>query len=127
MKNMGKALTPQRYPKKEAIGNPQFFCGRKKELDNFLTWAMEIPEEKSKSCALMATKKMGKTAILDRLYNLLFLQQGPVIPFFFAVREQSIWLKGFAQQFYCSFLTSTECNPKDTQQIIKTTTGTLFY
>ena len=94
-----------RYPKEESIGNPQLFCGRKKELEYFLNWASEIPDKKSKSCALVATKKMGKTAILDRLYNLLFLQQGSVIPFFFSIRERAIWLKDFADHFYRSFLT----------------------
>ena len=64
MKNDDKGAIPQRYPKKETIGNPQFFCGRKKELTDLLDWAMEIPQEKSKSRALMATKKMGKTAII---------------------------------------------------------------
>ena len=83
-------MKPLIFAKEENIGNPELFCGREKELGELLEWIELIPKRQAKSRALMATKKMGKTAVVDRLYNILFLQQGPVIPFFFAIREQNI-------------------------------------
>ncbi len=46
--------------KKESIGAPELFCGRKQELMELLEWVDLIPKEFAKSRALLATKKMGK-------------------------------------------------------------------
>ncbi len=93
------------YPKEETIGDPRIFCGREKELELLLNWTEQIPGKKAKSRALMGTKKMGKTAVLQRLYNILFVRQGPVIPFYFHVDEQNTPLGTFAGLFYTLFLT----------------------
>jgi hypothetical protein len=101
------------YAKKEEIGNPNLFCGREKELTNILEWVDLIPQEGAKSRALLATKKMGKTALLERLYNILF-QRGMeterhsdtklMIPFYFRIKEQKMTQMAFAKRFYFSFL-----------------------
>ena len=101
-----------RIAKRESIGQPSFFSGRKQELKDLLAWVELIPKEQAKSRALMATKKMGKTAILERLYNILFEraldakpEQALVIPFFFQVGEKKITERNFGTVFYFSFIT----------------------
>lgn len=53
------------YALKERIGKPDLFTGRKKELAYFLKWIADIKQEKSQSTALMARRKMGKTAVME--------------------------------------------------------------
>ncbi len=57
---------------KERIGDPRLFVGRHKELEKLLKWVEGIKREGSKSKALPARRKMGKTAIMQRLFNLTF-------------------------------------------------------
>jgi hypothetical protein len=60
------------YAKEERIGNPALFTGRKEELAYFLKWINNIKERKSQSTAMLARRKMGKTAIMERLFNITF-------------------------------------------------------
>jgi len=54
------------YALEERIGNPDLFTGRKEELGYFLKWIDDIKERKSQSTALLARRKMGKTAIMKK-------------------------------------------------------------
>ena len=77
---------------KEKIGNPDLFTGRKKELAFFLKWIEGIKKEISKSTAILSRRKTGKTALLQRLFNLTFEHNDGVIPFYYEVLEQPIWM-----------------------------------
>jgi len=57
---------------KEKIGNPDLFGGRKDELAFLLNWVEGIKGELPKSRSLLARRKTGKTAILQRLFNIVF-------------------------------------------------------
>ena len=57
------------YALKERIGKPELFTGRKEELAYFLKWITDIKDEKSQSTAMMARRKMGKTALMERLFD----------------------------------------------------------
>ncbi len=92
------------YYLKERIGNPQLFVGRKKELTFFLKWIEEIKEEKSKSTALLSRRKTGKSALLERLYNITFARNNDVIPFYYEVKEGSKWAIEFCKDFFLTFI-----------------------
>ncbi len=62
------------YALKERIGKPELFTGRKEELSYFLKWITDIKEEKSMSTAILARRKMGKTALLERFLNITFFK-----------------------------------------------------
>ena len=66
------------YAKKERIGKPELFSGRKKDLAYFLKWINDIKDEKSMSTALLARRKMGKTALMERLFNITFYKNDGV-------------------------------------------------
>jgi hypothetical protein len=89
---------------KERIGNPDLFCGREKEMRRLLTWTSGIPKELSKSMAMLGRRKTGKTAIMQRLFNILWNQNDQVIPFYFEVQDHNICLLHFAEKYYCVFL-----------------------
>ncbi|TGO02002.1 hypothetical protein PN36_32260 [Candidatus Thiomargarita nelsonii] len=70
-----------KYALKERIGDQSLFCGRKQEMD------LLIPRKMAKSRALLGRRKCGKSAIMQRLFNILWNKNGRVIPFYFEVRE----------------------------------------
>ncbi len=88
---------------KERIGKPELFTGRRRELAEFLTWIDGIKEEISKSTAILSRRKTGKTALLERLYNLTFEKNDRVIPFYMEIRETDQWLGTFAEEFFLTF------------------------
>jgi energy-coupling factor transporter ATP-binding protein EcfA2 len=89
---------------KEKIGNPALFTGRKKELNALLHWVDGIKTETSKSKAIISRRKTGKSAVMQRLFNILFAQNGQVIPFYFEISETSQWIADFAKKFYITFI-----------------------
>jgi len=92
------------YAYKERIGKPELFTGRKKELDYFLNWIADIKEEKSQSTAILARRKMGKTALMERLFNITFFKNDGIIPFYYEVKETKMWVVDFCQDFFLTFI-----------------------
>jgi hypothetical protein len=92
------------YAYEERIGNPELFTGRKQELAYFLKWINDIKEKKSQSTALLARRKMGKTAVMERLFNITFFKNDGVIPFYYEVKEIEMWVVDFCVQFFLSFI-----------------------
>ena len=89
---------------KEKIGNPDLFTGRRKELAFFSKWIDNIKKEISKSTAILSRRKTGKTALMQRLYNLTFEKNAGVIPFYYEVREGKQWSVEFCKDFFLTFL-----------------------
>ncbi len=75
----------------EKIGNPELFTGRRDELKFFLDWCEGVKGQFSKSTAILSRRKTGKTALLQRLYNILFDRNDPqLIPFYFEVEAGAV-------------------------------------
>jgi len=86
---------------KEEIGNPGLFTGRTAELEYFLRWADLSKQELSRSHAIMARKRRGKTALVQRLYNILYTQHDPqVIPIYYRVPEYPIDQNRLSDELY---------------------------
>jgi hypothetical protein len=92
------------YAKEERIGDPALFTGRKEELAYFLKWINDIKERKSQSTAILARRKMGKTAIMERLFNITFYKNDGVIPFYYEIKENDVWVLDFCQDFFLTFI-----------------------
>jgi hypothetical protein len=92
------------YALEERIGNPALFTGRKEELSYFLKWIGDIKERKSHSTAIMARRKMGKTALLERLFNITFFKNDGVIPFYYEIKEIEMWTVDFCRDFFLTFI-----------------------
>ncbi len=93
-----------KYYLKERIGNPDLFTGRVKELTFFLDWIEEIKEEKSKSTAILGRRKMGKSALMERLFNITFYKNDGVIPFYYEIKEGNVWIVDFCKDFFLTFI-----------------------
>ena len=92
------------YALEERIGNPDLFTGRKEELGYFLKWIDDIKERKSQSTALLARRKMGKTALMERLFNITFFKNNGIIPFYYEVKEKKMWAVDFCKDFFLTFI-----------------------
>jgi hypothetical protein len=92
------------YALKERIGKPELFTGRKEELAYFLKWIDNIKDEKSQSTAMLARRKMGKTALMERLFNITFFKNDGVIPFYYEVKETKMWVVDFCKDFFLTFI-----------------------
>jgi hypothetical protein len=92
------------YALKERIGKPDLFTGRKEELAYFLGWINDIKDEKSQSTAILARRKMGKTALLERLFNITFYKNDGVIPFYYEIKEINMWVGDFCVDFFLTFV-----------------------
>ena len=89
----------------EQIGNTDLFVGRKREFDYFLgDWYDYLQKNFAMSQALLARRKKGKTAFLQRLYNIFWSQpEGNVVPFYFSLPEMKTSLADFSKSFFTAF------------------------
>ena len=89
----------------EQIGNTHLFVGRKKEFDFFLgDWYDYLQNNFVMSQALLARRKKGKTAFLQRLFNIFWSQpEGNVVPFFLTIPEKKTTLADFSKVFFTAF------------------------
>jgi hypothetical protein len=93
------------YALKEEIGDPQIFTGRKNEFTYLLDWAEGVKIQGKLSLAIMARRKKGKTALVQRFYNILFTRKDPMlIPFYYKVLEREKSLLELADEFYNALL-----------------------
>ncbi|MEM7535594.1 MAG: ATP-binding protein, partial [Chloroflexota bacterium] len=58
----------------------EFFVNREGDLSYFWRWASTIPDFPLNSQALIGRRRTGKTAILSKLFNMLFREQKKVMP-----------------------------------------------
>jgi hypothetical protein len=92
------------YVLKERIGKPELFVGRTEEMAYFLKWITNIKKEMSQSTAILARRKMGKTALMERLFNITFYKNDGVIPFYYEIKETEMWVLDFCKSFFLTFI-----------------------
>jgi hypothetical protein len=92
------------YPLPERIGNPDLLTGRKKEFEEYHGWISTIPLMLSRSRVILGRRKTGKTAFVQRIFNQLWSAGRDVIPFYFEIKDQKIWLGDFAEEYYRTFV-----------------------
>ncbi len=93
------------YAIEERLGDPALFVGRQEELEDHLRWAHKIEKKLSKSLAILGRRKSGKTAIMQRLYNILWNENGKIIPFYIEIQDKPKWIYDFCWEYYRSLLT----------------------
>ncbi|MCP4694943.1 MAG: hypothetical protein GY859_43345, partial [Desulfobacterales bacterium] len=82
----------------------ELFTGRKNELSSLLKWVDGIKPKLSKSTAVLSRRKTGKSAILQRLYNIIFNRNDGVIPFYFEMKETDKWIGDLSKEYFFTFL-----------------------
>ncbi len=93
------------YALAEEIGDPDLFVGRKQELAHLTKWAEGTKRRISKSMAILSRRKKGKTALLQRFFNILYTRNDPqLIPCYYRVKEHRLPKRAFAEELYRSVL-----------------------
>ncbi|MCP4353690.1 MAG: hypothetical protein GY795_50225 [Desulfobacterales bacterium] len=91
------------YPLSEKIGDPTLLVGREKEFALLNNWLELIPRRLGKSRVILARRKSGKTAIVQRIFNRLWSEHGAVIPFYYNFPERKTWYPDLAVEYFCTF------------------------
>src|SRR6056297_2150226 len=100
------------YALPEQIGEPDLFVGRKKEFDYFLgDWYRLVEKNFAQNQAIISRRKKGKTAFLQRLFNILWSAgKEPkedtisVILFYYSIRDKQVSLGYLALDFFTEFV-----------------------
>src|SRR6056297_3664846 len=100
------------YALPEQIGEPELFVGRKKEFYYFLgDWYRLVEKNFAQNQAIISRRKKGKTAFLQRLFNILWSAgKEPkedtisVIPFYYSIRDKHVSLGYLALDFFTEFV-----------------------
>jgi len=94
------------YALTEEIGDPDLFVGREREMAFLLDWAAGTKRRISKSMGFLSRRKKGKTALLQRFFNILYTKNDPqLIPFYYRIPEERLTKTLFAESFYRRLLT----------------------
>lgn len=92
------------YPLPESIGNPNLFVGREEEFEYLNEWLGNIPKRLSISTVILARRKSGKTAILERIFNMCWSNTNMgIIPFYICMNDSKIWIQEFALIYFQTF------------------------
>jgi len=87
----------------ERVGEPYNFIGRIKELEFLYQWADNILKKNSRSMAFLGRRKIGKSLILERLYNIIYSEKKGLIPFYYEFSEGMRTGKKFYEDFISRF------------------------
>lgn len=93
------------FPVEELI-KEGLFTNRNFELAFFEDWFKNIAEERSKSQALISPRRLGKTALLERLVNKVFLNEYDVAPFYYSREREVTTLRQFILHYATTFFSA---------------------
>ena len=94
------------YALAEEIGDPDLFVGRRSEMARLLKWADGAKRRISLSTGILSRRKKGKTALLQRFFNILYTRNDrQLIPFYYRIPEERLTKSEFAKTFYRRLLT----------------------
>lgn len=87
----------------ERIGNPELFTGRISEMEYLYDWSQGIKNKFSRTIAYLGRRKIGKSLMIERLYNIIYSENDGLIPFYYEFKEGKITAKDFAEGFVTKF------------------------
>ncbi|HHV62437.1 MAG TPA: hypothetical protein GXX51_07360, partial [Firmicutes bacterium] len=95
-------VEPQVLPVEEMVSEEEF-TDRVEILRELETWYRNIKHRISSSMALISPRRMGKTAVLDKLVNTVFFKDYDVAPFYFKMKREETTLRKFLLEYYTTF------------------------
>ncbi len=110
------------YPLAEEIGDPDLFVGREKEMTRLLKWAAGTKQRLSKSMGILSRRKKGKTALLQRFFNILYTRNDLVMADILAQGSSNFHYRGLGDKVFAMVfrrIYGAEINRVSVEQIIR--------
>jgi len=95
--------SPQRINPIQERVDADVFTDREEILARFWKW-VERAAKGGRSTALLAPRRMGKSVLLERLYNMMFWEQDMVVPFLFEMSDESRTIETLNREYYTTFI-----------------------
>jgi len=95
--------SPQRINPIHERVDADVFTDREEILAKLWKW-VEWAAKGGRSTALLAPRRMGKSVLLERLYNMMFWEQDMVVPFLFEMNDESRTIETLNRQYYTTFI-----------------------
>ncbi|MDM8521516.1 hypothetical protein QUF64_15830, partial [Anaerolineales bacterium HSG6] len=90
-------------PVEEMIAYEEF-TGRVESLREWDKWVKNIQRMASRSTAIIAPRRMGKSVLLDRLVNTIFFKpEYRVAPFYIRIKREDVTLRNFLLRYATTF------------------------
>ncbi|MFQ6071964.1 MAG: response regulator [Methanosarcinales archaeon] len=80
------------------------FVDRDLLLNNLYQNALDAKKEASDNIFILGRRRIGKSAVLTRLYDKLFFDQGVVIPFYYTFEGKELIGEKFADDYFTNFV-----------------------
>lgn len=96
-------LTGIEFALNERVGKPEYFIGRIEEMEYLYAWAHSIRNQSSRSLAFLGRRKIGKSLMIERLFNIIYSEHDLLIPFFYEFKEGKTTAREFAEDFITRF------------------------
>ena len=97
---MGQGLHPpifQTVPADE-------FTDREEIIGRLVRMAALTPRDITVSTSVVGRRRLGKTAVLEAVYNRLFWEQDAVVPIYFVFEDKPVTSTAFAEAYFTNFL-----------------------
>ena len=100
----GSMLMEKRYPPIFQSVPADEFTDREEIIEEMMHWASITPRDMMISTAVVGPRRIGKTAVLEQVYNRLFWEQDEVVPIYFSFEAKPTTSTEFAWAYFINFL-----------------------
>jgi hypothetical protein len=80
------------------------FTDREEIIGRLVRMAALTPRDITVSTSLVGRRRLGKTAVLEQVYNRLFWEQDAVVPIYFVFEDKPVTSTEFAEAYFTNFL-----------------------
>jgi hypothetical protein len=80
------------------------FTDREEIIGRLVRMAALTPRDITVSTSVVGRRRLGKTAVLEAVYNRLFWEQDAVVPIYFVFEDKPVTSTAFAEAYFTNFL-----------------------
>ena len=97
-------MKPKRYPPIFQSVPTDEFTDREELIGKLCEMATDTPRDRTFSTAIVGQRRLGKTSVMEKVYNRLFWEQDEVVPIYFTFEAQPTTSTEFAWVYFINFL-----------------------
>ena len=97
-------MKPKRYPPIFQSVPADEFTDREEIIGTLVERATNTPRDMTLSASIVGQRRLGKTAVMEQVYNRLFWEQTQVVPIYFNFESKPTTSTEFAWAYFTNFL-----------------------